>query len=185
MNTALILVDVQNDYFKGGRNELVNPEQSVAQAERALTLFREKDLPIIYIQHINLQEGATFFLPNSDGIKIHEQIYPLAKEKIITKHFTDSFFKTELHEYLKALDIKRLVICGMMSHMCIDTTVRMAKQLGYEVLLLADACTTKDLSWKDTLIPAEIVHQTFMASLQGTFAKVIDTDCLEYEISAI
>ncbi len=62
--------------------------------------------------------------------------------------------------------------------MCIDTTVRAASGLGYEVVLLGDACTTKDLAWHETLIPAETVHGVFMASLQGTFAEVVDTDRL-------
>lgn len=99
-------------------------------------------------------------------------------EKVIVKHFPDSFFNTELQKHLKPMKIKRLVVCGMMSHMCIDTTVRAAKQLGYEVILLSDACTTKDLSWNNTTIPVETVHNVFMASLQGTFAKVIATSNL-------
>lgn len=181
MNTALILVDIQNDYFKGGRNELANTDQAIAHAKQALTLFRDKGLPIFHVQHINLQENAAFFLPGSDGVKIHEQVFPKSDEKVIIKHTPDSFFQTELQRYLEIINIKQLVICGMMSHMCIDTIVRTAKQLGYEVILLNEACTTKDLVWKNTVIPAETVHKTFMASLQGTFAKIIDTNNL-YDI---
>lgn len=175
MNTALIMVDVQNDYFKDGKNELVNTEQAIAHIKQALSLFRDKGLPIFYVQHISLQKNATFFLPNSDGIRIHEEIFPHPDEKVVVKHTPDSFFQTELQKYLELKNIKRLVICGMMSHMCIDTTVRTAKRLGYEVILLSEACTTKDLEWNDTVIPAETVHKTFMASLQGAFAKVLDT----------
>lgn len=176
MNTALVLIDIQNDYFRGGRNELVNAEQALAHAKQALSLFREKGLPIFHIRHINLQENATFFLPDTDGVKIHEQIFPQTDEKIILKHTPDSFFQTELERHLEIQGIKRLVICGMMSHMCVDTTVRTAKRSGYKVLLLSDGCATKDLAWNDTVIPAETVHITFMASLQGTFAKVINTE---------
>lgn len=175
MKTALALIDIQNDYFQGGRNELVNTEQTLVHVKQALSLFREEGLPIFHIQHINLQENAAFFLPDSDGVKIHEQIFPQTDEKIILKHTPDSFYQTELERRLKIRDISRLVICGMMSHMCIDTTVRTAKRLGYEVLLLCDACATKDLIWNNAVIPAENVHATFMASLQGTFAKVIET----------
>ncbi|MNF09735.1 Isochorismatase family protein [compost metagenome] len=66
----------------------------------------------------------------------------------------------------------------MMSHICIDSTVRTAHRLGYEVLLLGEACATKDLVWNETVIPAKTVHDTFMASLQDTFAQVIDTNSL-------
>jgi nicotinamidase-related amidase len=178
MSVALVLIDIQNDYFKGGKNELYNTEASVVQAKQALSLFRQKELPIIHIQHISIQADATFFLPDSDGIKIHEQVYPEKNEKVIVKHYPDSFLDTQLQDSLNELQINKLVICGMMSHMCIDTTVRTAKKLGYEVILLNDACTTKSLSWNGTLIPAKTVHQTFMASLQGTFANVIDTNAL-------
>lgn len=179
MNTALLLIDIQKDYFEGGKNELANTEPCIVHAKQALSLFRERKLPIIYIQHISLQQEASFFLPHSEGIKIHDQIAPQPDEKVIVKHFPDSFLNTELEEYLKSREIKRLVVCGMMSHMCIDTTVRTAKRLNYGVVLLGDACTTKALIWKDETIPAETVHNVFMASLQGTFAEVIETRSLQ------
>ncbi|MDR1923294.1 MAG: cysteine hydrolase [Planctomycetaceae bacterium] len=170
---ALILVDIQNDYFPGGRNPLREPEKAAEQARVALDYFREHRLPLFHIQHISLYEGATFLLPDTDGIKTHDTVKPASGEPIILKHYPDSFFQTELHEKLSALGIKRLVICGMMTHMCIDTTVRAAKNHGYEVVLLSDACTTRDLTWENNEIPAETVHNTFMAALQGRFAKII------------
>lgn len=179
MNTALLLIDIQKDYFEGGKNELANTEPCLVHAKQALSWFRAKNLPVVYIQHISAQPGATFFLPHSEGSKIHDQIAPQSGEKIIIKHFPDSFLNTGLEEHLTALGIKRLVVCGMMSHMCIDTTVRTAKRLDYDVVLLGDACTTKALVWDNETIPAEIVHNVFMASLQGTFAKVIETRSLE------
>jgi len=185
MNTALILIDIQNDYFPGGKNELVNTEQTIAHTKRVLSLFRDNELPIFYVQHISPQENATFFLPNTDGIKIHKQIFPQPHEKVIVKHTPDSFFQTELQHYLKLEGIKQLVICGMMSHMCIDTTVRTAKQLGYDITLLNEACTTKDLEWNDSIIPAETVHNTFMSSLQGIFAKVLDTNAFVNDMQNI
>lgn len=175
MNTTLIVIDVQRDYFKGGKNELVNAEEALIHIKRILSLFRDKNLPIFYIQHINLQENAAFFLPGSDGIKIHEYIAPQPGEKVVVKHTPDSFFQTELQKNLKSKNIKRLVVCGMMSHMCVDTTVRTAKSSGYEVVLLSEGCATKDLEWDGTVIPAKTVHKAFMASLQTTFARVLDT----------
>lgn len=178
MNTAFISVDIQNDYFKGGRNELYHPDQALTHAQEALALFREKNLPIIHIQCILLDEQATFFLPGTEGIHIHEGVKPRSDEKVIVKHTPDSFFQTELQAHLESIQAKRLVICGMMSHICIDSTVRSASRLGYEVMLLDDTCATRDLEWNGTVIPAQTVHDVFMASLQGTFAQVIPTSSL-------
>ena len=181
MKTALLLIDIQNDYFAGGRNPLVNAEQAAHHAARALTSFRSENLPIFHIQHISLQDGATFFLPDTDGCKIYQGISPEQGEPVIIKHTPDSFSQTDLHERLTAQNVKQLYICGMMSHMCIDTSVRAAKRLGYSVCVLDDACATKDLVWNGETIPADIVHKTFMASLRGTFAEVIkQNDIINY-----
>ncbi|MDR0528282.1 MAG: cysteine hydrolase [Zoogloeaceae bacterium] len=179
MKIALILIDIQNDYFPGGKNPLHNPEKAAENAKIALKLFREKGLPILHIQHIALQEGAAFFLPGSEGKEIYHDIKPENDEKILTKHYPDSFFQTGLHEILAKTGVKKIVLCGMMSRMCIDATVRSAKNYLYEVLLLSDACATKDLLWENETIIAENVHKTVMASLQGTFAKIIKTNALE------
>lgn len=178
MNTAFIMVDIQKDYFKGGRNELFRPDKALTHAQEALTLFRGKKLPIVHIQCILLDDNATFFLPGTEGIQPHEGILPEPGEKVIIKHTPDSFFQTELQQHLESLNVTRLVICGMMSHICIDSTVRSANRLGYEVLVLDEACTTRDLLWNGTVIPAQTVHNTFMASLDGTFAQVIPTSSL-------
>jgi nicotinamidase-related amidase len=132
---------------------------------------QKNGLAVFHIEHVSDQAGATFFLPGSDGVAIHEQVRPTENEKVIVKHFPDSFLGTELQACLKASGIRRLVVCGMMSHMCVDTTVRAASALGYEVILLGDACTTKDLIWQDALIPAKTVHGAFMAALQGTLPE--------------
>jgi nicotinamidase-related amidase len=173
MKKALLLIDIQNDYFNGGRNQLVNAEKAAETAKQALDFFRREHLPVFHVQHISLQEGATFFLPNSDGCEINARVLPERNETVVIKHTPDSFFQTDLNEQLAALGIEQLFICGMMSHMCVDTSVRAAKRLGYNVILIADACATRDLEWNDEIIPAETVHNVFMASLKGTFAEVI------------
>jgi nicotinamidase-related amidase len=179
MITALLLIDIQNDCFAGGRNPLVNAEQAADQAVRVLACFRGKKLPIFHVQHISLQDTATFFLPDTDGCKIYQGVLPQQGEPVIIKHTPDSFFQTDLHERLTAQKIEQLYICGMMSHMCIDTSVRAAKRLGYSVRLIEDACATKDLVWNNETIPADTVHKAFMAALSGTFAAVVKTSQLE------
>jgi nicotinamidase-related amidase len=87
MTTALLLIDIQNDYFPGGAMELVEPENAAARAFRLLNDFRQKSLPILHIQHLATHPGATFFLPGTAGVSIHESVSPAAGEPIITKHF--------------------------------------------------------------------------------------------------
>lgn len=179
MKRALLIIDVQNDYFPGGKSELHNPLKALGNIQKVLETFREKKLPVIHVQHINIREGATFFLPNTEGVQIHSKLTPIESEHIIIKHAPNSFLRTNLADIIKSNDITDLVICGMMSHMCIDTTTRACMDYGITVTLLADACATKDLVFNRKAIPAEIVHETFMASLNGMFANVIQTSELK------
>lgn len=120
------------------------------------------------------------FCPVQGGVAIHEQLVPLAGEYVVVKHFPNSFYETDLLEIIKKEGIQQLVVGGMMSHMCIDTTVRAAKDHGIPVVLLEDSCTTKDLSFNGEVVPAETVHRSFMAALNGMFAKVIKTSEWNY-----
>ncbi|MGV7801921.1 isochorismatase family protein, partial [Mycobacterium kansasii] len=79
----LLLVDIQNDYFPGGRNELFHTDQALTHAQEALSLFREKNLPIVHIQCILLENNAAFFLPDTEGINIHEGVQPQSDEQVI------------------------------------------------------------------------------------------------------
>ncbi len=173
---ALLIIDVQNDYFEGGKSELYNPMGAMHNIEKVLRVFRQRSLPVIHIQHINNRKGATFFLPDTDGVLIHKNLTPIDSEYLVIKHTPNSFFETNLFDILKENKLNDVVICGMMSHMCIDTTTRACKDLGIKVTLLSDACATKDLSFNGEIIPAEIVNKAFMASLNGMFANVIETD---------
>lgn len=172
MNKAIILIDIQNDYFSGGKSELWEPDKASAVAATALEISRENGDEVIFIQHINKDRNASFFAEGTFGCEIHDSVAPLPDEKIIVKRKPNSFFETELDEYLKAKGITSLIICGMMSHMCIDTTVRAAKDLGYTVQLIENACTTKDLYFDGEIYPAKTVHNVFMAALNGKFAEL-------------
>lgn len=175
MKKALILIDIQNDYFPGGRFELDQPDAAAQNAKRTLDYFRKKGRPIFHVQHINTNAEAPFFIANTAGVNIHPLVSPFPCENLIVKNTPDSFVNTDLLQSLNELGIKQVVICGMMSHLCIDTTVRSAKRLGLAIELLSDACTTRDLRWENTPVPAKLVHATFMAALQNTFADVKET----------
>lgn len=175
MKEALLLIDIQNDYFEGGKAELHKPLEAMENAEKVLKTFRQSGAPVIHVQHVSINEGATFFLPDTQGVKIHEHLTPQDNETVVVKHAPSSFYNTNLLEVIRDNAITDLVVCGMMSHMCIDTTVRACKDYGFKVTLLDDACATKDLKYRDTVIPAETVHRTFMAALNGMFASVMST----------
>jgi nicotinamidase-related amidase len=173
MNTALILIDIQNDYFEHGAMALVGSDKASYNAKLVLERFRANKLPIIHVQHIATKPTATFFLPNTPGAEIHNDVKPAGKEKIIVKHYPNSFRETELLAYLKAEGITDLVICGMMSHMCVDATVRAAKDYGYTITLVGDACATKDLELEGQAVKAAEVQLSFLSALNFTYATVV------------
>jgi len=176
MKKGLLIIDIQNDYFEGGKMTIVNSENASLNAKRILTYFREKNMPIIHIQHISNREGATFFIPNSEGVNIHENVKPLSDEKIITKHFPNSFRETELLKYLKENEITDLVICGMMTHMCVDATTRAGKDFGFNIQVISDACATRDLEINEEIVKANEVQKSFLSALNYFYSQVITTE---------
>jgi nicotinamidase-related amidase len=179
MKRALIIVDIQNDYFPGGKMELVGIENAANNARHALELFRARNLPIFHIQHLSNRANATFFLPETDGVEIHECVTPQMGEHIIKKHFPNSFRETSLKEQLQRLNVEEIIICGAMTHMCIDTTVRAAFDLGFRCLVVSDACATKNMEYGGVAIEAPKVHAAFMAALSSPFAQVLEINGLE------
>lgn len=175
MKTALLLIDIQNDYFSSGANPLVGIERTCDNAKSILTLFREKKLPVIHIQHILIRKGATFFLPNTNGVEINEGVKPLSSEEVIQKYFPNSFRKTKLFEKLKELQVENLTIVGAMTHMCIDATARAAFDLGFNCTIIEDACATKNLEFKGKTINSDEVHGSFIAALGSVYAKIMST----------
>lgn len=175
MNNCLILIDIQNDYFPGGAMELVGIEEAAANARSLLNDFRKTKSSIIHVRHISARTGSTFFLPETHGANINPIVAPIGDEPVITKNFPNSFRSTPLLELLNNEKPDNLVICGAMSHMCIDATTRAAFDLGFNCIVAEDACATKDLIYKSRTIKASDVHASFMAALSAPYAKVIPT----------
>jgi len=167
MKTALVLIDIQNDYFPGGRMELVEPLAAARNAYELLQCFREHDLYHVHIQHVSLRPGAKFLLPGDRGTDVHEAVAHFEGEPLVIKHHPNSFRETPLDEMLQAEGIERLIITGMMTHMCVDATARAAGDLGYKIIVAEDACATCDLKYGETVIPAEHVHKAFLAALRS------------------
>jgi nicotinamidase-related amidase len=176
MPTGLILVDIQNDYYPGGRMELVGISEAGQKAGELLSFFRANNWPTFHIQHLSVRKGATFFLPDTEGAEIHDCIKPLSDERVIQKHYPNSFRETALLEELKKQEVKKMVICGAMSHMCIDATVRAAFDFGFECVAIQDACATRNLEFGGKTIAAEQVHGSFMAALGSAYARVLTVE---------
>jgi nicotinamidase-related amidase len=175
MNDCLILVDLQNDYFPGGKMELVAIIDAAANAQILLNKFRKTKSSVLHIQHISNRSGATFFLPETDGANLNQMVTPQEDEIVVVKNFPNSFRGTSLLEILKKEKAENLFICGAMSHLCIDATTRAAFDFGFNCIVAEDACATKDLIFKSKTIKASDVHASFMAALSVPYAKVIST----------
>jgi len=170
--SALLLIDIQNDYFPGGLWEVPDMETASANAARVLAQARAMGQPVLHIRHEFPTNEAPFFRPGSHGAEIHPSVAPLPDELVICKQRPNSFVGTDLQAQLDARGIKSLVIVGAMSQMCIDSTARAAVDLGYAVTILEDACAAKPQSFNGMNLSAQTVHAAIMAPLAGSFAKV-------------
>jgi nicotinamidase-related amidase len=175
MKTALLVIDIQNDYFPGGKYPLVNPLEAAQKAYTILQCFREQGGHHVHIQHISKEPDATFFISGDRGTDIHDSVAHFEGEPIVYKHEINSFLNTDLLELLRGWEIERVVVTGMMTHMCVDATARAASDLGFQVIIAEDACATRDLQYGDTTIPAEQVHKAFLAALKS-YGRVMKSE---------
>lgn len=175
-NQALIVIDLQNDYFPNGKLPLAGIEAAAANAAKAIASARVSHLPIIHVQHHAIKPGATFFEPGTPGVEIYASVTPNEGEAVVTKNHTNSFRGTSLRDILASKDISDIVIVGAMSHMCIDPATRAAADFGYSVTVLHDACATRDLQFEDRVVAAADVHAAYMSALAASYASVTSTD---------
>jgi nicotinamidase-related amidase len=159
-STALILIDIQNFYFPGGSLPLVNPGEAAQKAATLLTWFRENKKLVVHIGHL-AKTGSDF----SDLVK------PLSGEKVIMKKEVNAFLNTDLDQYLRENQIRKLILCGMQTHMCLEGATRAAHDLGYQCTVAGDACATRDLTWEGITVKAADVHASTLATLKS-YAKV-------------
>ena len=176
MKPALLLVDIQNDYFPGGNMELMNIDKASSNARLLLDKFRDQDLQTFHIQHTFQDDSAGFFISDTEGSEIHGSVDPLPGETVIPKHFPNSFRETNLLEQLKATNITDLVICGAMSHMCIEATTRAAADLEFKCVVVQDACATRDIEFQGKAVSAVDVHNASMSTLAFAYANVVNVD---------
>ena len=178
MDPTLLLIDIQNDYFEGGAMALPHSAEAAMRAAAVLAYWREQGRRVIHMQHIAKRAGATFFLPGTAGAEIHASVQAREGEMVIQKQFPNCFRETSLLDRLRELGTRELVIAGMMSQLCIDTTTRAAADLGFACTVVHDACAARALEFQGLALSAQQVHAAYMAALQGSFAKMMGSQDL-------
>jgi nicotinamidase-related amidase len=176
MARALLIIDIQNDYFPGGRFPLVGPVSAVESAARVLDAFRASGEPVIHVQHVWDAEDAAFFQPGTPGIEIHDLVAPAEGEPVVQKELPNAFLGTGLEARLRDGGVDQLVVAGMMSSMCVDASVRAASDLGFGVTVVHDACAAPDLEFGGRRVDGATVHAAFMAALDGNYAQLVTAD---------
>lgn len=178
-NTALLIIDVQNDYFPGGKMTLEGAEKAAKNTQDILKYFRENNLPVVHIMHIATDDGAAFFIPDTHGVEISSWVAPKSDEKVLVKHFPNSFRETDLLQFLQAKKIKNLVITGMMTDVCVESTTRAAFDFGFTNTVIGDATATRDRELNGQVIKAEEVQRSSLAgisALGNLYARIVSTD---------
>lgn len=182
MTRLLLLIDIQRDYFPGGRHPLVDPDAAADAAARLLESFRAADEHVVHVQHVWDAPDAAFFAPGTPGVEIDPRVAPVADERVVVKAKPNAFLGTDLEALLRTADPGELVVAGMMSSMCVDATVRAASDLGFRVAVAHDACAAPDLEFAGSTVPGAQVHAAFMAAL-GSYARVTDADTIVSEVA--
>ena len=174
-NTALIIIDVQQgfDSPKWGTRNNLDAEKNIAQL---LTLWREKQRPVIHVQHCSTESNSPLH-PNQPGVEFKPEAKPLNEEPIFKKAVNSAFIGTNLEEYLRENKISDVVIVGLTTDHCVSTTTRMAGNFGFNVLLVSDATATFSKTGPDGIeYSGDELHSIHLASLHGEFCEVVSID---------
>jgi len=146
-NTALLVIDLQNDYFPGGHYPLWQAEETLQKVQAAMTKAQQQGMPIIFIQHVAKAEKgiAPFFNEGTKGVEVHSALTDLLDSShLVIKHYADSFEQTNLQSLLSDLHVESILLCGMMTQNCVTHTALSKAAEPYQVSVIAEACTTVD-----------------------------------------
>jgi nicotinamidase-related amidase len=181
-DTALVVIDIQQFYFEGGLVPLTGSVEAANQARRVLEAFRARKLRIFHVRHVPKSVALVEGEPADAQYRIRPEVQPAAGEKIVTKRYANSFRETDLLDSLRQKGIKTLVIVGMQTHMCVEAASRAATDLGFDVVVVHDACATRPLEFEGRTVPAEMVHAAALAAIKGTYGRVVSVDQLLKEL---
>ncbi len=174
--SALVVIDVQNEYFPGGKLELEGVRSAGDAVARALASARKAGIPVFHVRHENPDPAAARFAAASRGSRFAPCAEPEGNESVTVKRIVDSFAGTELAAELAAAGAEELVVAGMMTHMCVDAFLRAATARGYPCLLLGDACATRELEWGGRKVAAADVTAAFFAAFAFAGVRIADVD---------
>ena len=175
--TGLLVIDVQRafDQWEAAGKHRNNP-QAVVRIADLLAAFRAAKAPIFHIRHEGTRAGSSF-LPRGPGYPVKDEAKERDGEPVIVKRVNSAFIGTDLETRLRADGIARLVICGATTNHCVETTTRMAGNLGFDTRLVRDATWTFDRTGPDGDIhTAEAIHAMTLANLSGEFATIVTAD---------
>ena len=172
---ALVVIDVQNDYFPGGRWTLDGMDEAADNVARLLAAARTAGDTVIHVRHEFPTSDAPFFAPGSDGAEIHAKARNVGSEPVVVKDQINAFRGTELKQLLDRAGVQDVVVCGAMSHMCVDAAVRAATDFGYRCTVIHDACATRAQEFQGVKVPAEQVHAAYMSALGFGYATLLST----------
>lgn len=175
MKRALLVIDVQYEYFTG-KMPVTHPAGSLGNIFKAMDGANACGIPVILIQHTAPQPDSATFRRGSGEWEIHAGVLGRPHDAFIEKRLPGSFTGTDLEERLKALGIDTVAICGYMTQMCCDTTARQALHLGYSVEFLSDATGTLAISNQAGSVTAEELHRAILVTQAMRFSTVISTD---------
>jgi nicotinamidase-related amidase len=175
MEKALIVIDIQKDYFPGGRMPLDGIERASRNCRSLLERFRSLHLPTFIVRHLFTSPDAPFFLPDTTGSELHPDAAPTSRDQVIVKNHVNCFRGTDLLHRLEQRSVKELILCGAMSHMCVDAAVRAAADLEFRCTVVHDACATRGQVFNGVTVPAQQVHAAYMAALGFAYADLVST----------
>lgn len=173
---ALIVVDIQNDYFSGGKWPLAGQEKAAGNAARVIDRARAAGDLVVFVRHESPRENAPFLAPGTPGAEIHASVRNRPEEPVIVKNSINAFLGTDLKRTLDDNGVEDVTILGSMSHMCVDAATRAAADYGYKVAVVHDACATRDQEFGDRKVAAAEVHAAFMAALGFGYATLTSTE---------
>lgn len=174
-NRAVVVVDLQKDYWPTGKWPLVGIDEAAANAAKVIEKARADGDPVIHVRHEFPSPDAPFFAAGTEGSEISDVVRPLDGETVILKNHPNSFRDTELKRVLDDKGIDEVVVVGAMSHMCIAATGRAATDFGYNTVVVHDACATRDVEFNGVTVPAAQVHAANMSALAFAYGEVIGT----------
>ena len=181
---ALILIDIQKGFDEPRWGKRNNPEAE-NNARRLLDAWRQSGYPIFHIQHLSVNPDSPLS-PKAPGSAIKDIVKPVAGEPVITKKVNSAFIGTDLEQRLRSAGITQVVLAGITTDHCVNTSTRMAANLGFEAVFVSDATVAFERLGPDGRhwTPEEI-HSAAMASLHGEFAVVLSSKEVIDQVSRI